>query len=266
MKLKTMKKTILSILFICTITITSQAQGLYFGGSLGYGIKAGSATLGSNNNLDGSSDVVKGSFGAGFAPSLSVGYLFNKNIGAELGLGYLFGANTTIKDNSSLPNSSIQKSGAHSFYLNPSFVIRGGEGKIVPYGKMGIFLGLANSGTNDIKTTSISNSNGITNTDDKFTYKGGISTGLTTAFGVDFMVTDKFAIFGELFGKLASWTPSKYTAVTTMSNGSTSYTTSTSGDLVKHTPANYTGTNQSASVLPFSSIGLNFGVRYYLSK
>jgi hypothetical protein len=261
-----MKKTILSIAFICSLGgVTSQAQGLYFSGSVGYGFKAGSTVIGSNNNLDGSSDVVKGSLGTGFTSSLSAGYLFNKNIGAELGLGYLIGSKTTLKS-ASVNTSGTAKYSANSFYLNPSFVIRAGEGKIVPYGKMGIFLGLGNSGTYDNNTTSITK-----NKDDKFTYKGGISTGITTAFGAEYKVSDKFAVFGELFGRLASWSPARYTEATTTTtiNPGTSTTTasfSVSGDLVKHTPPNYIGSNQSSIVLPFSSIGFNFGVRYYLSK
>ena len=265
-----MKKTILSIAFSCFIGFTSQAQGLYFGGSVGYGLKAGSTVLGSNNNADGSSDVVKVSYGAGFASSLSAGYLFNKNIGAELGLGYLIGAKTTIK-NTTVNNPGTAKYSANSFYLNPSFVIRGGEGKIVPYGKMGIFLGMANTGTNDNTSTTIKGGV-ITNAEDKIKYKGGISTGITTAFGVDYMVSDKFAIFGELFGRLASWSPARYTDATTTtttnpsSNSSSTSSLSISGNFEKHTPSNYIGTNQSSIVVPFSSIGFNFGVRYFLSK
>jgi hypothetical protein len=71
-------------------------------------------------------------------------------------------------------------------------------GKIVPYGKMGIFLGLANKEIYDLTL--------IGSTIDKYIYKGGVSTGITAAFGADFMMSDKFALYGEIFARLASYT------------------------------------------------------------
>ncbi|HSZ26381.1 MAG TPA: hypothetical protein VK766_11695 [Cytophagaceae bacterium] len=212
-----------------------QGQGLYLGGSVCYGLKASSTIVSTNYNPDGSKDVIKGSFGMGLVPNISIGYLFNKNIGIELGLGYLIGSKKTL--------SSTTKYNVNSFYINPSFVIRAGEGKIVPYGKMGIFLGLINSGY----LWSDGINYGVND-------NGGISTGITSTLGVDFMMSDKFVVFGELSGRFANWSPSHF-----------SYP-GVNGTYVTHVslsdPYNYSP----SIVLPISAIGLNVGVKYYLFK
>jgi hypothetical protein len=264
-----MKRIIFSILFIGIFPIVLKAQGLYFSGSVGYGLKAGSTILGNSINSDGSSDVVKGSLGAGFAPSLSVGYLFNKNIGTELGIGYLIGAKTSIK-NTSFDNPGTTTFNVNSFYLNPSVVFRSGEGKIVPYGKIGVFLGLANRGVARYQYSTISSGVTTSSFDDKFIDKGRMSLGITAAFGADYRISDRLTIFGELFGRFANWSPSHYT----FNRTSTYYTiyeptgivNSANGNFVNHVPAILTVSTEPAVIFPLSSIGLNVGVRYYLIK
>lgn len=268
-----MKKIILSIAFSCILALGIQAQqGLYLGAGFGYGFRAGSTVIGSNANVDGSFKIVKGSLGAGVVPNLVVGYLFTKSMGAELMMGYLIGTKTGVTDNNG-NNRGFSDYRANSFYLNPSIVIRANtESKLVPYAKLGLFLGLVNSGTDKSETDNYNGAQQLMQTNaGKFQYKGGISTGLTSAFGLDIMLSDKFAVFGEITGRLASWAPSSYTFSNTMTNyvGGTaqaSQLTSVSGNFVKETPANYTGTNMSSRVLPFSAIGFNVGVKLYLSK
>jgi len=242
-----MKKSIVSIVFLCIISITSQAQGLYFGVNAGYGLKAGSETIGISTNANGSLSSVKGSLGAGFVSNLYAGYFFNKNIGAEFGIGYLVGENTpplNIPITGPPPTSRLTKR-ANSFYINPSIVLRTGEGKIKPYGKMGIFLGLVNKETYNVY---------VSPSNYKSTYSGGFSTGITAAFGADYMISDKFSLFGELFCRLASWSPTKY------SNGNTN------GSFVSSMPANNPNSNALSIVSPLSAVGLNIGVKYYMFK
>ncbi len=268
-----MKKTILSLAFICILALGVQAQGLYLGAGVGYGFRAGGVIVGSNDHADGSSEVVRGSYGAGLVPNLNVGFMFTPSTGVELGIGQLIGTRTMTKDDAGNTTGN-NKYSANSFYLNPSFVVRANtESKVVPYAKIGVFLGLANIGmdkSHDVHTSPV---NGlITSTDDtEVKTKGNVATGLTSAFGLDFMLSDKFAVFGELTGRLASWSPNSYTA----SNTHTDYTngvaqgssqSSVSGNYVDTTPANYTGTNAPSRVLPFSSIGFNVGVKLYFGK
>ncbi len=267
-----MKKSILSLVFIFIVSLSIHAQGLYLGAGFGYGFRAGGTVVGSNSNSNGSYEVVKGSYGAGMVPNVSVGYFFSENLGAELNLGYLIGRKTTLTDNLG-NNTGTDKFNSTTFYLNPSFVICGNnEAKVVPYAKIGMFLGMGTKATIKSHTDYFNNAQELTATDDdEFEYKGNMALGLTSALGMDFMLTEKFAIFGELTTRLASWSPKSYTASTTSIdyiNGipQPSSQFSVSGNFVKEIPANYTGTNTGAEVLALSAVGLNVGVKFYLNK
>jgi hypothetical protein len=268
-----MKKILLSFAFICTLILGAQAQGLYLGAGVGYGFRAGGVIMGNNYHSDGSKQIVKGSYGAGLVPNLMAGFMFTPSTGIELALGDIIGTRTLTTDDQGLTTGNT-KSRAMSFYLNPSFVIRANsESKVVPYAKLGMFIGLANKGTDKTHTVHHSPVNGeITSTDDiTVDTKGGIATGLTSSFGLDFMLSDRFAIFGELTGRLASWSPNFYTTTDTntdYNNGvaNTSSQSSVSGNYVNETPPNYTGTNAPSRIMPLSAIGFNVGVKLYLGK
>ncbi len=270
-----MKKIILSFAFLCILHFAAQAQGLYLGGGLGYGMRAGGMVLGSNQNSDGSSTIMKGSYGAGITPHISIGYLFSRNAGVELTVGHLFGRRTMTFDAQGNA-SGVTLFSANSFYLNPSFVFRAaGEGDnfFVPYAKVGMFLGLANSGYQfshtDFTTSPDNELTGVNETE--FKVRGGIATGFTSALGVDVMLSNRFAVFGELNGRLASWAPSSYTVTTTTTDyedgvPQESDQSSVSGNFVKRTPDNYTGTDTPTQVFPFSSIGFNVGVKIFFGQ
>lgn len=272
-----MKKIFLSFIFSGILALGAQAQGLYVGAGFGYGFRAGSTVVGSDANADGSTEVVRASYGKGMTPNVSVGCLFNNEggpgIGLELNLGYLIGTKTKEMDEFGVNRGETEHS-ARSFYLNPSFVVRANDSwKVVPYTKMGIFLGFANRGKDFTHVDQYAPFTGeLTGTDDtELEYKGKVATGLNSAIGLDFMLSEKFAIFGEFTARLASWAPGSYTST----NTSVDYTggvaepevvTSVSGNFVRETPANYTGTDAPLIVLPFSAIGFNAGVKLYLSK
>ena len=269
-----MKKILLFIALSCFIAINVQAQqeGLYLGAGFGYGFRAGGTVIGSNDYYDGSSKVVKGSMGKGGIPNVTVGYLITPSAGVELAVGGLVGTRTGTLDvdGGGRGNSNFR---ANSFYLNPSFVIRASSvNTLVPYAKVGMFLGLVNHGVEETNSYNINGAGDVTQkSTNKFEYKGGIATGLTSALGLDIMLSSKFAIFGELIGRLASWAPNTYTSTTNTTpyvggNAQATQTSSVSGNFVKETPANYTGTNTPERVLPFSAIGFNVGVKLYLNQ
>ncbi len=266
-----MKKIILSVVFANVIALGAYAQGLYVGAGFGYGFRAGSTVTGAHSHSNGSVEVVKGSYGEGMTPNISVGLLRN-NIGVELNMGYLIGTGRTIKDDFGNNRGTVDRK-ATSFYLNPSLVIRGNdEWKLVPYARMGVFLGLANLGKDKRLAEQYTNAGMLLGTNEtELEYKGGIATGLTSALGVDFMVTDKLAIFGEVNGRLASWAPKSYTSSSTAViylNGVPQSTlqTSVSGNFEKEIPDNYAGTDLTTQILAFSSIGFNVGVKWYINK
>lgn len=265
-----MKKLILFFAFSSILSLGLHAQGLYLGAGFGYGFRAGSMVVGSNENSNGSSEVVKGSLGKGMYPNLAVGYLFTDNLGAELNFGYLIGTKTKVKDEEGTGRSETTFN-AQSFYINPSFVIRANsEMKVVPYGKVGVFLGLANSAKNvtDETNYNFANTTIVSTEKTETKYKGHLSTGITAAAGVDFMLSEHLAVFGELNARLATWAPASYTASSDFTPyvggvAQASQPSSVSGNFVKEMPAGYVGTDRLQSVLPFSSVGFNVGVRIY---
>jgi hypothetical protein len=245
-----MKKTFLFIVFII-YSIVLHAQGLYFGGSIGYGHGVNTTTP--NQNLAVTGNLPKGSFGTGFTPCASVGYLFSRNIGTELGVGYLIGASTyQTKETTTTYNAiGTARITMKSFYINPSLVIKAGKGKIVPYGRLGIFLGLVNTGIYHNQYDYYPENK---NVEDKTIYQGGVAIGSSSNLGVDVMLSDKIAVFGELSARIAMWTPGKQNETSTVTDNVTNSKMTSS-----------TGYYNSTST-PFSTIGLNVGVKYYLLK
>ena len=86
-----MKKTILAIALVFS-TITASAQ-FYVSASAGGSLAANQSVLGEKTNfLTGDVTDLIGSYGEGINGNLRAGYFFNKTVGIELGVGYLYGA------------------------------------------------------------------------------------------------------------------------------------------------------------------------------
>ncbi|HVD96835.1 MAG TPA: hypothetical protein VNB90_01440 [Cytophagaceae bacterium] len=267
-----MKKVLLSLLFTAIVALSANAQGLYVGAGAGYGFRAGSTVFGTEYKSDGSYHSVRSSYGIGFVPNICVGYILPNNFGFEVALGSTIGHKIVIKDDFGTTTGKTTLT-ATSFYVNPSFIVRANEElRVVPYAKIGMLFGGAMA-KNTAHADHFSPATGaLTSTDDTETkYKGHLLTGLTTAFGMDWMISPRFAVFGELTARVASWAPGSYTITNThvpYAGGvaQPSTVTSVSGNYEKDIPANYTGTNAPKTVLPFSAVGFNVGVKLYLSK
>ena len=262
-----MKKIILSITLIIAVQWTLYAQALYVGGGIGPGFRAGSKVFGVSTNKDGSVDVVKGSDGSGLIAPLYVGYMSSKNVGLELGIGSFIGYTNKLNDPYNTGTTSFS---GNSLFLNPSFVIRTGGEKIAPYVKLGVFLGLVNNSITQYDPTS---TDPYVTTQETITYKKGMATGVTSSLGLDIKISRKWVLFGEMFTRLASYSPKKYSDETTTENyspGSGSYTKTTTvvnGNLVTHLPPDYSANgDRAAIVVPFSTIGFNLGLKCYIFK
>ena len=87
-------------------------------------------------------DVVL-SLGKGANFGANIGYMFTKNLGAELGINYLLGSKSTAvqkrTDGTDIVNQEIS---AKIIQLSPTFVLRGNYAKINPYAKAGLVFGL----------------------------------------------------------------------------------------------------------------------------
>jgi hypothetical protein len=305
-----MKKTKIGMAILVTglaLSVNSSAQGVYFGIGGGYGFAAGkqdfptgpdmTSNTSANANTPPFSNVTTRtytarSFSLGKGVNLGVygGYMFNKNIGAELGIGYLIGSSsvgtgdkesTTVNPGGSVSTTSDVTTNTvkgSMLRLVPSIRVQFGEDKIKPYATVGMIIGVAGKATSESLETQSSTgpgSSATTTSDITTTFTGGVSMGLHTSVGVTYMLSDMLGIFAEASANLQSARPSKSVITSDMQNGtdqtsklttnqaetdySSSYSTSSA------TNFNPAVASQGTSIhTPFSSIGFNIGVHITL--
>jgi hypothetical protein len=137
---------VLTVVIFCTILGASigLAQGLYLTANAGYSLGAGTQTLGTNYSsivTPASNEGVYGSFGEGFKFGASAGYMFSKNLGAELGLWYWLG-NTFEMQNKQTTFSMTSKLSGSGFVAIPSIVLSANMETINPYARLGLVFGI----------------------------------------------------------------------------------------------------------------------------
>ncbi len=221
-----------AVLFVFAVTLLTSnifAQGAYVNINAGYGFSMSPQVLlyNSKSNSTGgeilttNAEVVTASLGKGFNFGGTFGYMFNKNIGAELGISYLLGS--TTKAISEYTNKIIEPDGttiintgkgtytlsSTMFRFMPSVIISSGFEGIDPYAKFGFIIGIG-SVISDYKQEESS----LT-----WKYNGGVALGLTAAIGTNFPVNDKLAFFGEINMVNMSYAPTKGITTEAIING-----------------------------------------------
>ena len=252
------------------------SQGIYAKISAGYGLQMSSQNIDyfnfTNFSIDTASSTqeqVKTSLGKGFVVEGAVGYMFNKNIGTELGVSYLLGAKTqTIQTlYGSRRNNSLS---ANMLRINPSFVVSCGFEKINPYAKLGLIIGF---GKIIYEDDYISAGGGVVS--EIMELSGGIALGLNAGAGVIYNLNEKLSLFGEINMVNLSYSPTQGRLTKSTIDGTDrlpdlttsekevdfveSYTTDT------NTP--YTPTEPRKELkesFPFGSAGLNVGIKITL--
>lgn len=186
------------------------SQGIYAKINAGYGLKMSSQNIDyfhfTNYTIDtvsSSYEQVITSLGKGFTCEGAVGYMFNKNIGAELGVSYLLGSKTKTKQTlyGTVRNNSLS---ANMLRINPSIVIACGFDKINPYAKLGLIVGFGNIMYEDDYTSS-----GGIDVSEKMELNGGIAWGLNASAGVTYKLSEKLSLFGEINMINLSYSPTK---------------------------------------------------------
>jgi Outer membrane protein beta-barrel domain len=204
-----MKKLILSaaILALGTISVNAQIkQGAYASINLGYNMPNNANNAysyadlfqfynGTDNGTTSTFELVKLSLGKGLNFGGNFGYMFNKNIGAEIGVGYLMGSETEAKkvDNSgSTTGVETTTIKANQLQIKPSLIIAAGYEKINPYAKIGLVLGMGKTLVNysDVNTSNVE--------EYELEMKGGMMLGFRASAGLNFAINDKISFFTEL--------------------------------------------------------------------
>lgn len=275
-----MKKIILmSALSISLITNGLYAQGAYVSLNTGYGFASSSQSI--QNRTSGSNSTTYEhanlSLGKGLNLGGAFGYMFNKNVGAELALSYLIGGTTTVKYNSISSSTSSSNStndlSSSILRFNPSMVISSGLDGINPYAKFGVIIGTGSFNVN--MNSSNTSSSKTTVTKETTLYNGGLALGITASLGASYKINDKISFFGELALVSMSYAPTKGEITAYTVDGADKLSgLKTSGKMIDFvdtythnssiTPSDSEPDQQMKQKFQFGSFGLNIGLKYNL--
>ncbi len=136
-------------------------------------------------------ELVDINLGKGINFGASFGYMFNKNIGAEIGIDYLMGSKTKTRKN--FLDGDYEKAAISSnmIQIKPTFILTAGYAKVNPYAKFGAIIG---SGKITEKYTEYDSDL----TEAEIESKGGLAFGFHAGVGVNYSFNSKFSLFGEL--------------------------------------------------------------------
>jgi hypothetical protein len=275
-----MKKNYFKMLFLIFVINLLSAPLLFAQGAY-LNINSGYATSMSTQNLSGfenytfdsysmKSEQINFSFGKGLNFGADFGYMFNKNLGAEIGVSYLIGGNT-ISTRTQPNYTSEMTISSKMLRINPSLVITSGFEKINPYAKFGLILG-----SGYVISSSNQESSGFSGQQSSyqsFKLSGGIAIGLTSGIGALYKINDKLSFFGELNMINLSYAPTKgiktdfridgvdmLPSLTTRQK-ETEYLDSFTLTSSNSNPPTSEPSKELKQKLPFGSFGLNLGLR-----
>ena len=188
-----MKKNLFLILAIAFAT-TMSAQ-FYAGLGLGYGFGAskranGVEYSGTNNSVE---TNIYGSYGQGLNIAPKLGFMFNENIGFELGASYLIGAKQTITKS----QDRLEEASSSGLRLSPQLVLKLENGF---YSRFGMIIPVMGQTI----ITDVDNKYDPTFTgsymkkETTMETKGSFSMGFIGAIGYNYALSDNMNLFGEL--------------------------------------------------------------------
>ena len=223
-----------------------------------------------SNSYSMKSEQINFSFGKGLNFGADFGYMFNKNLGAEIGVSYLIGGKTI--STLTQPNNSTEITvSSKMLRINPSLVITSGFEKINPYAKFGLILG---SGYVILSSNQeISGFSGQQSNSESIKLSGAIAIGLTSGIGAIYKINDKLSFFGELNMINLSFAPTKGIKTDFRIDGvdmlpslptrqkETEYLDSFTETSSNSNPQDSEPSKKLKQKLPFGSFGLNLGLR-----
>lgn len=265
--------TFMLVVSISLMTNSMFAQGVYVSINTGYGFSASSENTGTTSYNNNGSNVTTYSkedysFGKGLNFCGSIGYMFNKNIGAEIGYSYLTSDKTTLKS-SFVNGTDVLDFSSSMSRITPSIVIYSGMSGINPYAKFGMIIG---SGSITEKDNYTQNPNNWLTT---MKLNGGMAFGLTASVGAEYKLSGKLSLFGELAMVNMSYAPTKGEITAYTLNGINKMESLSTNQRLTDYVETYTLTDNQTTPetepakrliqkFPFGSVGLNIGLKYNL--
>ncbi|MDI3544986.1 MAG: hypothetical protein PWP68_403 [Rikenellaceae bacterium] len=280
-KLNVVAKKVALLMIISLFSIAAYSQ---FYINVGGGYNLGIATQSLLANYEGTNDIekienVKVSLGKGLNFGLNLGYMFNGNIGIDLQCSYLLGDEATgeSKDYYTFMNTNYydyEKNSIKSqmFRVNPSIIIASGFDKLDPYARFGVILGFGSITFNRLYEE-YENNQLEHKKIEKWKMDGGIAFGISSALGLMYHISNLISVYGELDLVGMSYAPKKGVMTEYTINGADQLPELTTDDkeidFVDDITYDYDNPPSSAEpskelkfYFPYSSIGLNIGVRF----
>lgn len=215
-------------------------------------------------------EVVPFSLGKGPSVGIDIGYMFTQNIGAELGVDYLFGSRTTFREtDTQFPTyTADQNICGKMLQFKPAMVFSAGTGNIKPYTKAGVVIGVAGKITSEYE---VREANTNYSSDYYEEYTGGVAVGFHGALGLDYALNNKMSVFGELTAVGLNYSPDKGEVTRAVENDQDYLNELTVNDREIEFVNSTDGTAQTSSQprkelkfsAPFSNVGLNIGFKYH---
>ncbi len=238
--MKTIKFLFLTLFILC-FCFTTQAQekveetkkksGFFVRVNGGYGFEGIDAVQGQDLTATSATNIY-GSSAPGLNLGIGVGYMFNKFVGIDLGVYYTFGKEKfTEVVQEDLPlglvggstEFTVLEASIFQKYTNrttqlritPALIVRGGDGKIAPYARVGLVIPVAGKTSTTVDGTLTTseiptNIGGIPipgfdsgvslvgTVDAEAETSGSFSVGFDASLGLDYRITNTISIFGEV--------------------------------------------------------------------
>lgn len=268
-------------MFISLFSIAAYSQ-FYINVGGGYNLGIANQSLlhnyESTNNIEKMENVTT-SLGKGLNFGLNLGYMFNGNIGIDLQCSYLLGDENAGESKSNYTFFSTnyydyEKISVKNqiIRINPSLIIASGFDKLDPYAKFGVILGFGSITLNylyeEYENNQLQDKEVV-----KWKMDGGMAFGISSALGLMYHISDLISVYGELNLVGMSYAPKKGVMTEYTINGTDQLPGLTTDDkeidFVDDITYDYDNPPSSAEPMkelkfyfPYSSIGLNIGVRF----
>lgn len=209
-----MKKLSLTLAAVAAIGVSTASAQFYVKAGIGYSIGIGGNA--EYNTTQNSSTYAPLSYANGVTPILGLGYMFNPNIGFELGAAYLIGMDQERTIDAGALGKEVRTSKASGITLYPAIKLRAPlNDRIAMYSRSGLALPVSGKITTmrDV-TTALGTSNATLET------KGNLSLGLHGALGLDVGINDMMSFWAEVNGQALKVSAKSREVTAYMVNGS----------------------------------------------